>query len=55
MRSTLSWTLWFLGFPDQACVRSEKALALASKASDPFALAMSLIFAAELHHPGRYS
>ena len=49
MRSTLSWILWYLGLPDQACVRSEEAMELARKASDPFGLAMSLIFAAELH------
>ncbi|WP_042885361.1 adenylate/guanylate cyclase domain-containing protein [Cupriavidus necator] len=49
MRSTLSWTLWFLGLPDQSRARSEEALALAREASDPFGLALSLIFAAELH------
>lgn len=49
IRSTLSWTLWFLGLPDQARARSEEALALARKSSDPFGLALCLIFAAELH------
>jgi predicted ATPase len=49
MRSTLSWILWYLGLPDQARTRSEEALALARKVSDPFGLALSLIFAAELH------
>ncbi|WP_454743014.1 adenylate/guanylate cyclase domain-containing protein [Cupriavidus necator] len=49
VRSTLSWTLWFLGLPDQSRARSEEALALARKTSDPFGLALSLIFAAELH------
>ncbi|WP_454736016.1 adenylate/guanylate cyclase domain-containing protein [Cupriavidus necator] len=49
MRSTLSWILWYLGLPDQACTRSEEAMELARKASDPFGLALSLIFAAELH------
>ncbi|QQX85967.1 AAA family ATPase [Cupriavidus necator] len=49
MRSTLSWILWYLGLPDQACTRSEEAIELARKASDPFGLALSLIFAAELH------
>ncbi len=49
VRSTLSWILWYLGWPDQARVRCEEALALARQASDPFALALSLIFAAELY------
>ncbi|MDF3886131.1 adenylate/guanylate cyclase domain-containing protein [Cupriavidus basilensis] len=49
MRSTLSWILWYLGLPDQSLNRCKEALALARKASDPFALALSLIFAAELH------
>ncbi|WP_011295923.1 adenylate/guanylate cyclase domain-containing protein [Cupriavidus necator] len=49
VRSTLGWILWYLGYPHQAQVRCEEALALARQASDPFALALSLIFAAELH------
>uniref|UniRef100_UPI003F4963E8 ATP-binding protein n=1 Tax=Cupriavidus yeoncheonensis TaxID=1462994 RepID=UPI003F4963E8 len=49
MRSTLSWILWYLGLPNQSLTCCEEALALARKASDPFALALSLIFAAELH------
>ncbi len=48
-RSTLSWILWYLGLPNQSLSRCEEALALAREASDPFALALSLIFAAELH------
>jgi predicted ATPase len=35
--------------PDQSRARSEEALALARKSSDPFGLALCLIFAAELH------
>uniref|UniRef100_UPI003F499F2B adenylate/guanylate cyclase domain-containing protein n=1 Tax=Cupriavidus necator TaxID=106590 RepID=UPI003F499F2B len=49
IRNTLSWILWYLGLPDQSRARSEEAMALSRKASDPFALAVSLIFAAELH------
>ncbi|MBP0631195.1 MULTISPECIES: adenylate/guanylate cyclase domain-containing protein [unclassified Cupriavidus] len=49
MRSALSWALWYLGLPDQSLARSAEALALARQASDPFGLALSLIFAAELH------
>jgi len=48
MRGTLSWILWHLGFPDQSCACSEESLSLARRSSDPFALALSLIFAAEL-------
>ena len=35
--------------PDQSWARAEEALALARHASDPFSLALSLVFAAELH------
>ncbi|WP_455286538.1 AAA family ATPase [Cupriavidus necator] len=47
--SALGWILWFLGFPDQSRQRNEEALALAKKCSEPFSLALSLLFAAELH------
>jgi len=49
IRSTLSWILWYLGFPDQSRDRCEEALELAKAAADPFSLALSLIFAAELY------
>lgn len=49
IRSTLSWILWYLGLPDQSCNRSEEALELAKAAANPFGLALSLIFAAELY------
>ncbi|MGO4329003.1 adenylate/guanylate cyclase domain-containing protein [Cupriavidus sp. 2TAF22] len=49
LRCTLSWILWYLGLPGQARARSEEALAIARKTSDPFGLALSLIFAAELY------
>ncbi|AGW95758.1 hypothetical protein N234_37475 [Ralstonia pickettii DTP0602] len=49
MRSTLSWFLWYLGLPDQSRARCEEALELARKVSDTFGLALTLIFAAELH------
>lgn len=40
---TLSaWSLWYLGFPDQANMRSREALALAKKISHPFSLACTL-------------
>jgi predicted ATPase len=41
----LSWVLWILGYPDQAIGTSEKAIAIARRLSQPFALAMALFFA----------
>ena len=46
--SYLSWTLWFLGFPDQAQQASVKAVALAQRLDHPFSLAYALTFAALL-------
>jgi len=37
-----SWSLWFLGFPDQASKRSQDILALDKKISHPFTLAFTL-------------
>ncbi|MFW0754690.1 adenylate/guanylate cyclase domain-containing protein [Pseudomonas sp. H11T01] len=37
-----AWSLWLLGFPDQASTRSRDALALANKICDPFSLAFTL-------------
>ena len=48
-QSHAAWTLWFLGQPDQALDRVEKALALARELSDPHGLAHALFFAALLH------
>lgn len=41
----LSWTLWILGYPDQACATSAKAIGTARRLAQPFALAMALFFA----------
>ncbi|SCU76933.1 Adenylate/guanylate cyclase [Cupriavidus necator] len=49
MRSTLGWILWYLGLPDQSRSQCEEALNLAREASDPFGLALSLVFAAHLY------
>ncbi len=35
----MSWTLWFLGYPDQALKRSHEALTLAQGLSHPYSLA----------------
>jgi hypothetical protein len=48
-RSRLAQILWYLGYPDQALLRSNEALTLARELSHPFALAAALIFAADLH------
>ncbi len=45
----LAWTLWLLGYPDQALHRSHQALTLAQELSHPFSLAFALDFAAEIH------
>ncbi len=48
-RSYLSWTLWFLGYPDQALRTSREALALAEEVDHPFSRAYGLTFAMVLH------
>ncbi|HJY82313.1 MAG TPA: hypothetical protein VKK81_14680, partial [Candidatus Binatia bacterium] len=47
--SYASWTLWCLGYPDQALKRSHEALALAGGLSHPFSLAYALGSAALFH------
>ena len=47
--SYAAWTLWYLGYPDQALKRSHEALALAAGLSHPFSLAYALGFAALFH------
>jgi predicted ATPase/class 3 adenylate cyclase len=49
-RGYAAWTLWVLGYPDQACKRSHEALSLAEELSHPVSLAAALYFAAVLHH-----
>jgi len=45
-----AWTLWFLGYPDQALQRSRKALTLAQALSHPYSLGFALNWAARLYH-----
>jgi predicted ATPase len=45
-----AWTLWVLGYADQALQHSSKALTLARELSHPFSLAVALNHAAYLHH-----
>ena len=47
--SYAAWTLWMLGYPDQALQRSQEALTLAQELSHPFSLALGPLFAARLH------
>jgi predicted ATPase len=41
----LSWTLWQLGYPEQALTRSQESLAVARELSHPFIQANALLFA----------
>jgi predicted ATPase len=47
--SFLSWTLWRLGYPDQALRRSQEALTLAHALAHPYAIASVLASAPALH------
>jgi predicted ATPase/DNA-binding SARP family transcriptional activator len=47
--SYAAWTLWILGYPDQALRRNQEALTLAQELAHPFSLARALAFAAGLH------
>ena len=47
--SYASWSLWFLGYPDQALKRSREAVALAEGLSHPSSLVFALACAATSH------
>jgi len=47
--SYIAYTLWYLGYPDQALEKSSEALVLAQEQSHPFSLAHALNFAAVVH------
>jgi predicted ATPase len=47
--SRMTWTLWCLGYPEQALERKRQALALASELDHPFSTAFALNFVAQLH------
>ncbi len=51
--SRLAWTLWMLGYPDQALTRSQEALTLAQQLSHPYSLGFALHYAAVLHQSRR--
>jgi class 3 adenylate cyclase/predicted ATPase len=44
-----AWTLWWLGYPDQALVRSQEAIALAQRLAHPYSLVFALLYDATLH------
>jgi predicted ATPase len=48
--SLAAWTLWQLGYPDQALKRGNEALALAQVLTSPFSLAFAQGFVGFLHH-----
>jgi adenylate cyclase len=52
-RSYLAWTLWTLGYPDQAQERSREAIAYAQELQHPMSLAFALGLAGILQNAGR--
>ncbi|MGH7905495.1 MAG: hypothetical protein ACREP6_02600, partial [Candidatus Binataceae bacterium] len=49
-RSQISWTLWMLGYSDQAHARIEEALDFANRLGRPFSMALALMYAISLAH-----
>jgi predicted ATPase len=49
-RRYTAWTLWYLGYPEQAQQRSHEAIALAQKRAYPYSVAYALYHAAVLHY-----
>src|SRR5262249_214537 len=45
----LAYTLWYLGYPDQALQRIQEVLTSAQALSHPFSLAFALVMAARFH------
>jgi predicted ATPase len=52
---SLAWTLWHLGYPEQALTRSREALAVARELSHPFTEANALLSASGTHELRRES
>lgn len=44
-----SWSLWFLGYPNQALEKSREAFALAHELAHPFSMAYAMTFCGMLH------
>jgi len=49
-RSYLAWSLWFLGFPDQALARAQDGLALALELKHPFSAVFARCWLANVLH-----
>jgi predicted ATPase len=47
--SFATWTLWYLGYPDQGLTRSHEAVTLAQQMASPFSLAFALNLSAIFH------
>ena len=47
--SRMAWTLWMLGYPEQALTRTHQALTLARESSHAYSLGFALHFSALLH------
>jgi predicted ATPase len=47
--SSAAWTLWYLGYPDQALTRSQEAVTLAQQVAHPFSVVYALGLAALFH------
>jgi predicted ATPase len=47
--SSAAWTLWYLGYPDQAWARSQEAVTLAQQMAHPFSVVYALGLAALFH------
>jgi DNA-binding SARP family transcriptional activator/predicted ATPase len=48
-RAHMSYTLWLLGFPDQAIEENRRNIAIAEEISHPFSLALALAYSAIQH------
>jgi predicted ATPase len=48
-----AWVLWYLGYPEQALQKSQKAITLAQELAHPYSLAHALFCAAWLHQHRR--
>jgi predicted ATPase len=51
--SFTAWSLWFLGYPDQALARMSDALALAQEYPDSYGQAWALLVSSEIHEHRR--
>src|SRR5262249_50250163 len=43
--SRVAWTLWLLGYPDQALARNEEAVSLAQQLAHPYSSSLALVCA----------